>query len=167
MNLSQLASTPAVLRLMLASATDQEAEWKPNADRWSILEVLGHLCHVETFGFRNRAERLAREDNPMLESYNQDQWAAAGAYSRTSLADALDEFERERGKSLVALAGIGPDALHRAGTHSELGRVELGHLLEEWNFHDLGHVRQIAELLRSVKYYPKMGPWQGYYKISP
>ena len=167
MNLSQLASTPAILRLMLSSTSEQEAAWKPSAGRWSIIEVLGHLSHVEKLGFRNRAERLAREDNPTLESYDPDKWAASGIYARESLSGALDEFESERTQSLVALAGIGPDALRRAGVHQELGRVELGHLLEEWCFHDLGHVRQIAELIRAVKYYPNMGAWQKYYKVAP
>jgi hypothetical protein len=41
------------------------------------------------------------------------------------------------------------------------------HLLNEFAFHDMGHVRQILELCRAQAYYPAMGGWQKYYAINP
>ncbi len=43
--------------------------------------------------------------------------------------------------------------------------ITLSHLLNEWAFHDLGHVRQIAEIVRAF-FYPHMGPFQKYYKVN-
>jgi len=40
-------------------------------------------------------------------------------------------------------------------------------LVNEYAFHDLGHIRQIMELYRAHVFYPEMGAYQGYYKISP
>jgi hypothetical protein len=51
--------------------------------------------------------------------------------------------------------------------HSSIGLYTFAHQLNEWAFHDLGHVRQIAELVRTVKYYPYMGPYQLEYKVNP
>jgi len=162
-----LEQTPRILRLMLRASGEAEYLWKPSPSRWSIAEVLGHLCHVEKLGFRRRVERIMNEDNPLLENYDHNAFAAAGAYSGRTLEDALTEFERERAESLELLRTLPVDAAARPGRHAELGPLTLGHLIHEWPFHDLGHVRQIAELLRAAKYYPHMGPWQKFYTINP
>jgi hypothetical protein len=39
--------------------------------------------------------------------------------------------------------------------------------MNEWAFHDLGHIRQIAELFRARAFFPVMGPLQAGYVIRP
>jgi hypothetical protein len=39
--------------------------------------------------------------------------------------------------------------------------------LHEWALHDLGHVRQLAELVRSQLYYPELGPFRADYIVKP
>jgi hypothetical protein len=46
----------------------------------------------------------------------------------------------------------------RTGVHSELGTITLGELLNEWANHDLGHIRQIAELYRARSFILTRGP---------
>jgi hypothetical protein len=64
-------------------------------------------------------------------------------------------------KSLPAEIG------NRVGIHPELGRITIAQLLNEWAFHDLGHLRQIAELLRAYRFYPNLGAFQQYYTVNP
>ena len=45
--------------------------------------------------------------------------------------------------------------------------ITFAQLLNEFVFHDLGHIRQIMELYRSHAFYPNMGVFQSYYKINP
>lgn len=156
-----------MLRLLAGTVDEAQAAWKPASNRWSVLEVLGHLCHVERFGFRSRLEKILGEDGPSIQDYDPDGYAAAGLYRRPDLKTALDEFEGERVKSLKVLATVKPVDLDRTGLHSALGRFNAGHLLHEWCFHDLGHVRQLAELVRAARYYPRMGPWQDFYTMAP
>lgn len=164
--LRQLRSTPGVLR-SLCTVSEEEAAWKPSPQRWSVLEVLGHLAHVEALGFRGRLERMLSEDNPALPAYDPGAFAASGAYGGRALAGALDAFEQERGQSLRLLEALPDGAVRRTGVHAELGPVTVNHLLHEWPLHDLGHIRQIAELVRAVKYYPHIGPWQRAYTMNP
>jgi hypothetical protein len=103
----------------------------------------------------------------VLESYDPDVYAAAGAYDRPRLETALEEFARERVLSLSLLRTIAPEEMARTGVHSALGPVTLGNLLHEWPFHDFGHLRQISELVRALKFYPHMGAWQKFYTIAP
>jgi len=39
--------------------------------------------------------------------------------------------------------------------------------MNEWAFHDLGHIRQIAELYRTRAFYEKSGPFQRYANPKP
>lgn len=164
---AQLSAMPDVLRALLTDVTNDEALWRPAETRWSIVQVLGHLRHVEAHGFRGRAELMLTQDNPSFPDYDPDGYAAAGLYDYPTLAAALGAFTSERGKSLAILRSVSPDQLSRPGVHGALGPVVLKDLLHEWPFHDLGHLRQICEILRARKFYPNMGPWQQFYTIAP
>ena len=167
MTVPQLQSTPTLLRALTIALTEQEAAWKPSPKRWSVLEVLGHLSHVEQLGFRHRIERMLAENNPRIEPYDPEAYAAAGAFAGHSLASAVDAFQNQREQSLRLLENLPADAASRTGVHGEFGPINIGNLLNEWPLHDLGHVRQIAELIRAVKYYPHIGPWQKTYTMNP
>ena len=69
---------------------------------------------------------------------------------------------------LVSLVKDAPaSAATRVGMHEELGRVTLAQLLNELANHDLGHLRQIAELYRARVFYPNAGPFQRYSNPQP
>ena len=162
-----LENTPSVLRSLLRDVSEEESTWRPAPGRWSIVEVLGHLGHVESRGFRGRVERMVAEDNPLMESYEPDVFAAAGVYSARGLTQSLAEFERERSISVALLRSLPENVAAKPGVHSKLGPLVAENVLNEWPFHDLGHIRQVAELLRAVKFYPHLGPWQQFYKTRP
>ena len=65
------------------------------------------------------------------------------------------------------LTSLPARVLSRKGQHSELGTITVEQLMNEWAFHDLGHVRQIAEIVRAQVYYPKLGPFAKYYSVKP
>ena len=165
--LGQLEATPEILRLLMEGLSEQDANWKPAPNRMSIAEVLEHLSHVEGHCFRARVELMAGEDNPAIEPYDQELYIAAGQYSGREAEDSFDHFEEQRELNLEYLRGLTASAANRIGTHPELGVITISHLLNEWAFHDIGHIKQIAEIIRALKYYPQMGPFQSQYKINP
>jgi hypothetical protein len=162
-----LEATPGILRGLLASVTEEQAIWKPAPNRWSIAEVLEHMSHVEGHGFRLRAERMVTEDNPELEIYDQEALSAAGQYSGRDVEDSFDHFEEQRENNVAWLTGLPARTLSRTGKHRELGTITLGELMNEWAFHDLGHIRQISEIVRALVYYPNMGGFTKYYRVNP
>jgi hypothetical protein len=127
--------------------------------------VLGHLAEVEVKGFQNRFTAMADGDNVFLPSY--DQLALFRSRAQFDALVELDSFERRRGETLVWLKALPASVASRTGRHEELGTLTFGELLNEFAFHDLGHIRQVIELYRSHAYYPRMGVFQQYYKISP
>ncbi|MGA2598027.1 MAG: hypothetical protein ABSH09_13675, partial [Bryobacteraceae bacterium] len=60
-----------------------------------------------------------------------------------------------------------PEVYNRTGRHEDFGEISFVQLLNEFAFHDLGHIRQIMELYRSCGFYPHMGAFQSIYKINP
>lgn len=161
-----LEQTPHTLREMLVSATHADFEWQPRPERWSISMVLAHLADVEEKGFVSRFRAMAAENNAHLAAYDQLALFRGGEAKFGGLAE-LDRFTGRRGKTLAWLKTLPATVNGRTGRHEEMGSITFGQLLHEFAFHDLGHIRQIIELYRSHALYPKMGAFQGYYKINP
>jgi hypothetical protein len=160
-----LEQTPGVLRSLLSAATDEDLNWRPAGDRWSIAMVMAHLRDVERAGFRSRFHAMFESDKPFLASY--DQLALFRIHTKFDALAELAAFERERNVTLDWLKQMPSDASARTGRHQELGEISVAELLNEFAFHDLGHIRQVAEVYRSHAFYPRMGAFRGYYEIHP
>lgn len=160
-----LEQTPGTLRTLLTAATVEDLNWQPSPERWSISMVLAHLAEVELKAFRARFSAMAEEDGAFLASY--DQLALFRSRTQFDALAELESFERRRGETLAWLKSLPASVASRTGRHEELGRLTFGELLNEFAFHDLGHIRQVLELYRAHAFYPKMGVFQQYYKISP
>ena len=163
---SVLDTTPTVIRSMLSRVTEEELAWRPNAERWSIAMVLAHLADAETNGFQSRFRAIAAQDEPFLAKY--DQHALFQRQSQFDGWKALETFALERAVTIDLLRSLPAAVIERCGRHEELGQgISFGELLNEFAFHDLGHIRQIAELYRAKAFYPEMGAFRGYYQIHP
>jgi hypothetical protein len=165
--LDHLAATPDIFRALLTGVTPGQACWKPMPDRFSIAELLEHLSHIEAHCFRIRFDETLAADNPEFEPYDQNAYYAQGAYSNRDAEDSLAHWEEQRDDNLEFLRGLDPEVLARTARHTVLGPFTLENLLNEWALHDLGHVRQLAELVRSQLYYPEIGPFRADYILRP
>lgn len=163
----QLENTPEVLRALMEGLSEEDALWKPAPDRFSIAETLEHLSHVEGHCFRARLDASLARDGAPWESYDTDAYAAAGQYSGRDPEDSFAHFEEQREDALELLRGLDEGWRRRTGLHARLGTITLEELVNEWAFHDLGHIRQIAELIRARSFYPDMGPFRPQYTVKP
>jgi hypothetical protein len=164
--ISLLEKTPRLLETMLGDLPGELLQWKPVAERWSISEVLAHLAALEQI-YAERVLRIVAEDSPAIAKYDQAGAAARGEYSRGSAGENLALFTRTRRSTLALLVGLPPSAGARTGEHSELGTITLTEMLNEWANHDLGHLRQIAELYRARAFHPHSGPFMKYSNPQP
>jgi hypothetical protein len=165
--LEHLAATPDILRALLTGVSPEQAYWKPRPDRYSIAELLEHLSHVEAHCFRARFDVLLAADDPQVEPYDQNAFYAQGAYSDRDAEESMAHWEEQREDNIEFLQSLDPKVLSRTGRHAVLGPFTLGNLLNEWPLHDLGHVRQMAELVRAQLYFPEIGPFQVEYALKP
>lgn len=164
--ISLLEKTPRLLETLLGDLPWELLHWKPAPDRWSISEVLAHLAALEQV-YVERALRMVAEESPMLAKYDQAGAAARGEYSLGSAEENLTQFIQSRRSTLALLAGLPRSAGARTGVHSEIGSVTLAQMLNEWANHDLGHLRQVAELYRAHAFHPHSGPFMKYSNPKP
>ena len=164
--LSLLEKTPILLETMLRDLPDELLEWKPAKDRWSIAEVLGHLADIEMV-YADRTRRIVTEDAPRLQKYDPAGTVVFGDYVRGTATENLAFFVKSRRATVILLRSIPADSGERGATHSELGHITLHQMLSEWASHDLGHLRQIAELYRARAFHPYAGPLQRYSNPKP
>jgi hypothetical protein len=163
--LDLLAATPAILRGLMTEISEQDARWKPADDRFSIAEVLSHLSHSEGHCYRGRLDRFLAEEMPVFEA--DDAQMHLELYKNADPEDALGRFEDRRGANLELLRRLPAETGERKAAHKAAGEITLSQMLHEWALHDIGHVRQIAELVRARKYLAGAGPLGEDYRLKP
>lgn len=163
--LELLDSTPDILRGLMSELTEEDARWKPAEDRFSIAEVLAHLSHSEGHCYRMRLDRFLGEERPEFEA--DDAQMYLDLYRDADPEDAFDHFEEQREDNVDYLRELPASAGGRTAIHKECGEITLSQMLHEWALHDLGHIRQIAELVRARKYLGSAGPLGRGYQLRP
>ena len=157
-----MEKTPQVLETMLGGIAPDVLRWKPNPDRWSISEVLSHLADCEDC-LSERVRRFVLEETPALKEYA----PPAEGFSAGTPQEHLSRFASTRKELVQFLRTLPPDIGARTAQHSQLGLITLEQMLNEWASHDLGHIRQIAELYRARAFHPNAGPFAAYQNLNP
>lgn len=163
--LDLLESTPGILRGLLCELSAEDTQWKPAPDRFSVAEVLAHLSHSEDCCYRLRVDRFLAEDCPELEP--DDAQMYLDLYRDRDADDEFARFEKQRENNVEYLRGLAAGSGERRALHREAGEITLAQMLHEWALHDLGHIRQIAELVRARKYLAGAGRLGDSYQLKP
>lgn len=117
----------------------------PIEGKWSAREIVHHLGDSEsTSAWRLR--KLLVEDNPVIQGYDQDQFAARLRYNERDMAPALEAFRCARETTTQLLHLMTEDDWQRAGTHTESGRYTAEDWLKIYAAHAHNHAAQIQRL---------------------
>jgi hypothetical protein len=163
--LKLLYATPDIIRGLLSEVTEDDVRWKPAPDRVSIVEVLAHLSHSEGHCYRARVDRFLNEEMPELEP--DDARFHLELYAVADPEDAFDHFEEQRESNIEFLRELTEEDGELRALHKEAGEITLANMMHEWALHDLGHIRQIAELVRARRYLAGAGPLGQDYQLKP
>jgi len=157
-----MEKTPQLLETMLGDVAPEVLRWKPTQDRWSISEVLSHLSDCEDC-LSERIRRMVLEEAPPMKEYE----PPAEGFSAGSPQEHLSRFAHTRRDLMQFLRSLPAEVGARTAQHSKLGSITLEQMLNEWACHDLGHIRQIAELYRARAFHPHAGPFAAYQNLHP
>ncbi len=129
----------------LAGATDADLDRLPPSG-WSARMVVHHLADSEAMAYI-RLRRLVAEDDPVIQGYDEPEWARRLHYDRpvdTSLA----VLRAVRAASLELLRSLTEDEWARSGTHSESGAYSVERWLRIYAKHSHEHADQIRRARR-------------------
>jgi hypothetical protein len=139
----------------LAAATSglppETLRYKPAPDKWSILEILGHLADVEIM-YGHRIRQILADENPVIAPIDQNAWAANLGYMETPTPEMTALFGVNRHHNLRILRRVKAQDLNKSAYHPELKRdVHLSEMVEKLDSHTQNHLRQIETIKRKSK----------------
>jgi len=96
------------------TVTDRQALARYAEGKWSIKELLGHLCDTERI-FTYRLLRIARGDTTPLPGYDENAYVPTGRFDERPLPMLLAEFRVVRLSTAALLEGLPEEAWTRWG----------------------------------------------------
>src|SRR5881398_295773 len=121
----------------------------PIEGKWSAAEIVHHLADSETTsGLRLR--RLIVEDRPLIQGYDQDDYAARLNYNQREMAPSLEAFRYARATTAQLFEFMSDDDWRREGTHSESGSYTAEDWLKIYAAHAHNHAAQIQRLKEAL-----------------
>jgi hypothetical protein len=134
----------------LIDRADGDLRTRPAEGEWSVLECLGHMADSELVTSARYRWVLA-ENEPPLQSWDQEAWAARFDHTHDAPATLLDFFAALRHAN-VALWQRMPDAdRRRSGIHAERGRESFDLLFRLQAGHGRVHRSQAEQALAQVR----------------
>jgi hypothetical protein len=122
---------------------------RPLPGKWSACEIIHHLADSEMRAAM-RLRQLLTEDRPVIQSYDQDAYAARLNYNARDIAPALDAFRSARATTAQLLAHMSEEDWAREGTHPQHPRYTADNWLEIYAAHAHDHAAQIRCLREAL-----------------
>lgn len=117
----------------------------PIPGKWSAREIVHHLGDSESTS-AIRIRKLLVEDDPVIQGYDQEQFATRLRYNERDMAPALEAFRSARETTMQLLPLLAEDDWQRTGTHTESGRYTMEDWLRIYAAHAHNHAAQIRRL---------------------
>lgn len=141
-------ATPRKLASLTRGLTRKQMIQRPGPGKWSIAEILAHLADAElVIGYRTRLI-LASNGTP-IQAFDQDAWAETFNYSRRDPRTSLQTFRALRENNLRLLSSVPRRLWKNYGQHEERGKETVDHLVRMVAGHDLNHLLQVEQIVKS------------------
>jgi predicted phosphohydrolase len=99
---------------------EEQARWRPAPDKWSILEVIGHLYDEEQYDFRTRIDFTINQPGEKWPPFDPVEWMREQNYNEGILEETLHHRRAARRRFASRVAGA------RHAAHSPIGRTARG-----------------------------------------
>jgi hypothetical protein len=147
--ISQYEAGHAEVLRNLAGFPPESLRAHPIPGKWSAAEIIHHLADSETTSAL-RLRRLLVEDHPLIQGYDQDQYAAKLHYDERDITPALEAFRFARETTAQLIHLMTEEDWRREGTHSESGSYTTEDWLRIYAAHAHNHAAQIGRLREAL-----------------
>ena len=118
---------------------------RPIPGKWTAAEIVHHLADSETTS-AVRIRKLLAEPFPVIQGYDQDQYAKVLHYQERPIEPSLQAFRYARETTAQLFDHMTEGDWRRLGWHSESGSYHMERWLEIYAAHAHGHADQIRKL---------------------
>lgn len=134
--------TQQVLAL-LGGLTEEQGVYRYAPEKWSIKEMLGHLTDNDRI-MSYRLLCFARGEQVPLPGYEENDYAAAGAFDRFTLKQMITHYRIVRESTLALVDSLADDDYPRTGSSNGIAmsvRAQIALIIG----HELHHLRILRE----------------------
>ncbi len=135
----QLSALPG----LMITVSEEGAEHRYAEGKWSIKEVMGHLCDTERI-LSYRLLRVMSGDQTPLAGFEESEYVPAGRFDGRALGDLVSEWEIVRQSTVALVESILPDVFSNSTVAND-APVSTRALL----FIVAGHTQHHMEILRA------------------
>jgi hypothetical protein len=145
-HLDTAEKSPKQIAAAVSGLPDKTLRFKPSADKWCILEVLGHLADIEIV-YAHRFRQMLADAKPVIAPMDQDAWAQHLDYMQTPVPELIALYGLNRHHTLQLLRRLKLSDLEKSAYHPELKHdVTVAEYVEKMGTHGAGHLAQIERL---------------------
>ncbi|GED33186.1 DinB family protein [Brevibacillus centrosporus] len=134
-----------MLREAIEGISEEELRFKPAPDHWSIHQIIIHVTDSEILS-THRMRKVLAENEPLLYSFDQDQWVDELRYDVLDREQHLQLFESLRLSMQPILDHLTEEQAERGGVYPDGLRFTFKQLLEYRVQHIRGHLAQIERV---------------------
>jgi uncharacterized damage-inducible protein DinB len=142
--------SPKQIAAAVSGLPDKVLRYKPNPDKWCILEILNHLADME-YLYAYRLRQMLADDKPVIAPIDQNNWARNLGYMQSIPAELVALYGLNRHATLQLLRRIKPADLNKGAYHPEHQRqVTVAEIVQMMSGHGNNHLQQIEKLKKAA-----------------
>jgi hypothetical protein len=130
----------------LFSIPDEQVQWKPSPEKWSMIEIVNHLYDEEREDFRCRLRSTLETPEKEWQRYDPSNFHTERNYAARDYDESVANFIHERNESILWLNSLHDPDWKQCYVHPKAGPLSAEFLLTNWLAHDYHHIRQINTL---------------------
>ncbi|WNF24579.1 DinB family protein [Mesobacillus jeotgali] len=128
---------------LLSEVTAEQAEFRYDAGKWTLSEVLGHLTDTERI-MSYRILRIARGDTTPLVGFDENEFVKEASFYARTMADILEDYQNVRRATISLLKGLPQHSLAYRGNVNgfDVSVETIAYMIAG---HELHHLKIIKE----------------------
>lgn len=149
-HLEAAEKSPKEIAAAVSGLSPAVLHYKPAPEKWSILEILGHLADIEIV-YAYRLRQMLADQNPIIAPMDQDAWARNLGYMDMAAPELVAVYGLNRHHNLRLLRRLKPADLEKSAFHPERKQdVTVARLVEMMAGHGVDHLAQIERLKKEA-----------------
>lgn len=139
-HLEAAEKSPKEIAAAVSGLSPAALHYKPAPEKWSILEILGHLADIEIV-YAYRLRQMLADQNPIIAPMDQDAWARNLGYMDMAAPELVAVYGLNRHHNLLEKSAFHPERKQD---------VTVARLVEMMAGHGVDHLAQIERLKKEA-----------------